>query len=197
MKLTEVATKSEIAKEKIQIRKVLRHLNLDHKSTINDDLTVDVDGLCVICNENLEQIPVSFGRIDGDFDCSINKLKSLHGSPRTIDGDFYCTQNNIDNLDGFPNYVRGDCWLFENNIKTLHNIHKLRIKFGTGATLDLSRNPIKSHILGLMLVENLLTVQLDNKKVQQILNKHLKRGRNIHNCQEELIQAGFTEYAKL
>ena len=37
----------------------------------------------------------------------------------------------------------------------------------------------------------------DNKEVSAIINDHLKKDRDIFACQEELINAGFEEYAKL
>jgi hypothetical protein len=58
------------------------------------------------------------------------------------------------------------------------------------------RNPIKECILGLLKIKNLTNVTLDNKEVQDIINKYLPEG-NIVECQSELIEAGFEEFAKL
>ncbi len=78
--------------------------------TIHDDLTVDVTGSVGIAGKNLTWIPVKFGVVDGRFDCSLNKLTHLFGSPVKC-GDFDCEDNNLVSLDGAPNMVSGwfDC----------------------------------------------------------------------------------------
>jgi hypothetical protein len=59
-------------------------------------------------------------------------------------------------------------------------------------------NPIKSHVLGLMLIDGLKTIRLDNKQVEEILNRHLGKGRaGMLMAQEELIEAGLEEFAQL
>jgi hypothetical protein len=58
-------------------------------------------------------------------------------------------------------------------------------------------NPITSHILGVLLIEGCELIILDYPKVHNIINKHLKGDRDVFACQEELIEAGFDEYAKL
>ena len=65
------------------------------------------------------------------------------------------------------------------------------------ATADFSNNPITSHVLGLMLIEDLQFVEFDNKQLQNIINKHLKEGRDVFECQNELMEAGLDEYAQL
>jgi len=75
--------------------------------TINDDLTVDVDGTVKISNKKLVEIPVQFGIVVRDFDCSRNKLTSLKGSPRECVG-FYCSHNKLTSLVGAPQ----KCWYF-------------------------------------------------------------------------------------
>jgi hypothetical protein len=58
-------------------------------------------------------------------------------------------------------------------------------------------NPIKSHVLGVMLIENIRLVHLDQKPVQNIINTHLKTDRDVYLCQDNLIKAGFAEFAQL
>jgi hypothetical protein len=61
-------------------------------------------------------------------------------------------------------------------------------------------NPIKSHVLGLLMIEGCSSVELYNKKVESILNKYLpttKSRQAVIECQKELIEAGLEEYAKL
>ena len=60
--------------------------------TINDDGTVAISG------RRLMGIPTQFGRIEGDFICFGNKLKSLKGCPHTVEGNFVCTRNMLTTL---------------------------------------------------------------------------------------------------
>jgi hypothetical protein len=62
--------------------------------------------------------------------------------------------------------------------------------------IDLGNNPILSNVLGLLKIEGLMVVYLLNKEVQAIINKYLPMG-DIFKCQEELIEAGFEDYAKI
>lgn len=101
---------------------------------------------------------------------------------------------------------------------TLHNIHKKELYLqGPRAKVDETgtmRIPayIKSHILGLILIKELKRVvlyggakwgehrpegELRSEAAIAILNKHLKGDRDVHACQEELLEAGLGEYAKL
>ncbi len=69
--------------------------------TIHDDLTVDVAGDVDISYMDLEYIPVQFGVVNSYFNCSNNKLTSLHGSPRECSA-FQCSHNQLANLHGAP-----------------------------------------------------------------------------------------------
>jgi hypothetical protein len=61
--------------------------------TINDDLTVDVDGYVILFNKNLTEIPVQFNIVNENFDCSNNSLKTLKGCPNIVYENFYCFNN--------------------------------------------------------------------------------------------------------
>ncbi len=64
--------------------------------------------------------------------------------------------------------------------------------------IDASDNPIKSHVLGSLLIKGVTEVRLDNEQVTEILNRHLGKGRaGMLMAQEELIEAGLEEFAQL
>lgn len=133
--------------------------------------------------------------VDGNFYCDRNMLRSLKGGPKFVNGDFYCNQNNIIYLKDAPQSIDGN-FICENNLlPSLRDIHK-SIKFIEGFA-NFEFNPIKSHVLGLILIEGLQDVLLDNKEVEDIINGHLKRGRDVFACQEELIEAGYEDFAQL
>ena len=78
--------------------------------------------------------------------------------------------------------------------KKLNNIHKY-IKVFDGV-FDLSGIEITSHCLGFLRIRGLQYVYMDNHSVSEIINKYLP-GDDIMSCMNELIDAGFEEYAKL
>jgi hypothetical protein len=63
--------------------------------TINDDLTIDINGDVDLSHRDLDKFPsyVKFGRVGGYFDCSSNQLVSLNGSPIKVCGNFSCSNN--------------------------------------------------------------------------------------------------------
>lgn len=132
-------------------------------------------------------------RIVGDFTCAGKSLISLEGAPRVVTGSFYCQRNYIDSLDHVPesmNYLN----FYENELESLHNIHK-KIKHCTIGGFE--KNPIKSHVLGLLLIEGLNHVYFDIHHLAKIINDHLKGDRDVFACQEELIEAGLEDFAQL
>jgi transposase len=76
--------------------------------TINEDLTVDVEGYVNLYNKGLKSIDVQFGVVNGSFDCSYNKLTSLKGSPKKVTIDFNCSSNRLESLEDGPIEVTDD-----------------------------------------------------------------------------------------
>jgi hypothetical protein len=87
--------------------------------TINDDLSIDVDGGVGLYSKNLEYLPLKFNYVSGYFDCYGNKLKTLEGCPQTVGGYFYCTNNGLKTLKGSPQTVGGYFDCSNNELKTL------------------------------------------------------------------------------
>ena len=56
---------------------------------------VDVDGDVDLSVYQLKSIPIKFGVVTGNFDCSANNLTSLEGAPREVGGNFYCHSNAV------------------------------------------------------------------------------------------------------
>ena len=154
--------------------------------------------------------------VSGDFYCSFNRLTSLEGCPQKVGGNFYCHSNNLTSLEGCPQEVGEhfscsnnqltslegcpqkvgrDFSCSQNKLTSLKDIHK-HIKSINGFA-NFSDNSIKSHVVGLLLIDGLTKVYLDNTKVRDIINKHLKAGRDVSACIKELEEAGFPEFAKL
>lgn len=147
------------------------------------------------CSNNrlttLEGGPSSVG---DDFFCIDNELTTLKGASASV-GNFYCNDNKITSLEGAPTSVGKYFVCSRNQLTSLHNIHK-HIKY-IGHFADFSSNPITSSVLGLLLIEGLQKVGLQNQLVQMIVNKHLEGDQDVFACQEELLEAGLEDFAKL
>lgn len=146
--------------EKSEISQICRKFNIT-KYRINTDGSVDVNDNVNLKGKNLTEIPLKFGwvlggfyisdnkltslkgapfRVDDDFDCSANELKSLidgpdivggryhcgnnfltdlHGSPRKINIDFSCFINKLTTLEGGPEEVSGEFFAYVNELTSL------------------------------------------------------------------------------
>ena len=129
--------------------------------------------------------------VGGSYRCSNNKIETLVGGPSLVRNMFSCNNNKLTSLEGVP---AARCYGFSNNqLTNLKDIHKIILET---SSLWLDKNPIKSNILGLLLIKGLNNVIADGPAFV-ILNRHLKGDRDILECQEELIDAGFKEFARL
>ena len=133
--------------------------------------------------------------VNGDFKVAYNQLTSLEFGP-TITKNFNCAGNQLTSLEFSPELVFGDFIAYDNKITSLKGIGKHYLKEINGM-LSLSDNQISSHVLGILLIKNLDSFDITNKEVKSILNNHLHDDKDILDCQEELIQAGLREFAKL
>ena len=147
------------------------------------------------CHDNqltsLEGAPQYVG---GDFRCFGNQLTSLEGAPERIGGDFWCQDSRLSSLKGAPKYIGGNFRCHYNNLTSLENIHEQILEINGEANFE--QNPIKSHVLGLLLIKGLTSVSFDNKHLEKIINKYLPLG-DIMECQNELIDAGLEEFAQI
>jgi len=107
--------------------------------TINDDLSIGVDGSVYLEKKNLEYLPLRFNYVSGGFSCRINILVSLEGSPQTVGGDFDCQGNELKTLEGSPQTVGTNFECSYNNLKTLEGSPQT-----VGGDFGCSLNELKS-----------------------------------------------------
>jgi Leucine-rich repeat (LRR) protein len=186
----------------------------DNQITSLEGCPEEIHGRYFCCRNNrLTSLKYGPKIVAGDYWCDNNILETLEGAPEIINRYFMCFHNNITTLKGAPKFVKTHflCGFnnltslegcpetsiranFDNNkITDLHDIHR---HMRQCKELRLLHNPITSHVLGLLKIENLERVYLDNTDVASIINKYLPLG-DIFACQAELIEAGYEEYAKL
>jgi hypothetical protein len=88
--------------------------------TINDDGTIDVNGNVNLYNKELTELPLTFNKVLGSFNCGMNKLTSLKGCPRWVEDDFSCHSNDLTSLEFAPDYVGVDFYSNWNNIQDIY-----------------------------------------------------------------------------
>jgi hypothetical protein len=81
---------------------------------------VNVDGSFKCSSRGLDDLKgIRFGRVSGDFNCSINRMKSLEGAPQEVGGDFSCSVNSLKSLKGAPQKVGGGFYCSNNLLESL------------------------------------------------------------------------------
>jgi len=151
------------------------------------------------CHSNkltsLDGAPASVG---GNFYCDNNQLTSLEGSPASVGGYFVCNNNQLTYLEGSPASVGGYFNCSYNELTSLEGIHKI-LKSMNGVFFA-TNNPLKSHVLGLLLVKGCKEVSLDNKVVQEVLNRYLPNTRGskaVIEAQSDLLDLDLEDFAQL
>ena len=81
---------------------------------------VNVRGYVNLSGLDLRKIPITFGKVDGNFYCYHNRLVSLKGCPSKAGGDFFCYNNSLISLNGSPTEVAGDFDCCNNKLTSLN-----------------------------------------------------------------------------
>ena len=100
--------------------------------TINKDGTVDVNNDVDLSRRSLIELPFKFGKVEGCFDCSFNKLTTLFGGPKQVNYDYLCNDNKLINVEWFPEYFDYEIWIFNNPVDELISL----VVEGTGVMND-------------------------------------------------------------
>lgn len=165
--------------------------------------------------ESFENFPKE---VEQNLNVSDNKLRSLKGCPK-IGGRLMIAGNSgITSLEDICPQLGGLSIRNCSGLKSLHDIHKhiKRFKFTYDSSARATTEgmiyigteeecKIADSILGLFLIEGLREVRVGVSSLAkfgpwEIVNKHLKnkdREDAMYDCQEELISAGFKDFAKV
>jgi hypothetical protein len=177
--------------------------------------TKEVDGDVLMVNNQLKNLKGGPTIIHGTYNASKNKLTTFEGSPTYVSKDFIVYGNRLTDFLGLHIEVGGDVDLSNNLFRSLKDIHKhiLHTK-----TLSIEDNPIESHVLGIFKIKGLEALEFfpqndvnpkgitadyteTDNKVAKIVNDcfkaHGATNVGLLECQEQLIDAGFHEYAQL
>lgn len=88
--------------------KTLKKLGITDNYKIHNDGSVDVDGDVDLSKMNLDEIPIKFGVVLGDFSVNRNHLTSLKNAPVIVQGSFNCMNNKLETLEHSPVYIGND-----------------------------------------------------------------------------------------
>ena len=99
---------------------------------------VNVIGDVCIQSLGLEEIPITFGKVGGDFICASNNLTSLKGCPTEVGRGFDCSINRLVSLEGCPREVMGDFYCADNKLTSLEGCPRK-----VGQNFDCLRNKKK------------------------------------------------------
>ena len=84
--------------------------------TVNPDGSIDVDGNVNLWDKRLTELPLTFNKVNGYFDCGMNKLTSLKGCPRWVGSWFICSRNELPSLEFVPEYVGSSFYCIWNRL---------------------------------------------------------------------------------
>lgn len=96
--------------------------------TINDDLSIDVDGNVDIEYNIfgdiivLDEIPIKFNKVTGWFQCDNNNLTTLKNCPTYVGKNFSCDENNLTSLEHSPEFVGGSFDCYFNPLESLDGL---------------------------------------------------------------------------
>jgi hypothetical protein len=186
--------------------------------TIRPDGIVDVKGDVDLPNFRETTIPIQFGTVTGAFDsqasgitslkgvpqlvgqmftCSDTKIISLMGAPQHVGGEFYCHDTKITSLAGCPKHVGGlfDCR--STQIRSFSGVDKIIKYIGGDFYYSGKQAYLPTHLLGLLLIKGITRFHIDTGgPIDKIMNRYVGTG-DILSAQDELIDAGFTDQARL
>lgn len=141
-----------------------------------------------------QQLPVSFHKVLGNFDCSYGNLVTLQGSPSYVGGSFYGSMNRLESLQGAPAHVSGlfDCC--GNQVVDLTGAPEF-----VAGTFNLPYMP-GQNLLRLCAYDHVkwcLSSKEVPEQVEHIMIKYAGTGKpGAIKAAVELIKAGYKEHAR-
>lgn len=161
--------------------------------SIRDNGMVDVNGSVNISDKNFAKLPFTFGIVNGNFDCSNNsELITLEGSPYEVTDSFVCSAcPKLESLNFAPKKIGMyfNCYSCE-SVQSLIGFNS------TCVTLVIKCDYIKHGGISLLGVVRDVAFIEDNIPFK-IIEKYINKPDDIFECQAELIEAGYEEYARL
>jgi hypothetical protein len=150
-----------------------------------------------IVDQEYTQLPLPFGKVDGDFEIIMQTLKTFKNFPTEVKGDLLVMHTEVETCDDLDIKVGGSVYLSTNNkLKNFRKVHKHIRSVGAEVKVDLDHKSDGG--LGLLLISGIQKLRvLDNMKVDDIMDTHFSKDADLLDIQEELIDAGFKNIARI
>lgn len=154
-----------------------------------------------------KKLPIKFDVVNGNFLASnLTSLETLENFPNRINGALYCGHSQLTSFEHITPNIKRDVNAV--NLKKFTSLLGVDQHFGKmNGALSMSFGNITEGGLGLLNVKGLMRLVNTGKDIStmvqlpkqfEIIDKHLRTdNRDIFECQSELIEAGFEEYAQL
>ena len=129
----------KVYKEK-EFNSIKSKLNLNPQTNRYDyDGDLDADIIKNFVSEDKNGFTINFGKITGNFNCSMIGLKSLKGAPQEVGGSFGCSDNQLTSLKGAPQKVGGSFGCGGNQLSSLEGAPR-----DVGGNFSCSNNQLTS-----------------------------------------------------
>ena len=129
----------KVYKEK-EFNSIKSKLNLNPQTNRYDyDGDLDADIIKNFVSEDKNGFTINFGKITGNFNCSMIGLKSLKGAPQEVGGSFGCSDNQLTSLKGAPQKVGGSFGCGGNQLSSLEGAPR-----DVGGNFSCSNNKLTS-----------------------------------------------------
>ena len=156
---------------------------------------LNTQGAFYLDDQEITHVPVPFGTVGGSFQANIETLKSFENFPEFIKGNLYTYDTDIDSFDGLHTEVDGGVdFTMNEKLTDWVGVYKHLIRVSGRLKFDVDY--IKRGGLGILLIKEVEEISSGDSDVDKIFNKYLKGDRNVLDCQEELIDAGFARLAR-
>jgi len=209
-----------LSSEKEVMDWLIANTNVLVSMKIHPDLSVDIAGsLLIFKSHGLTELPVKFNMVSKNFSLESGNIRTMKNFPKYVGGSLDIGGNPISSFEHAPSHIAEDIFMEETNITSFHNIHKHIKRIGTNNSggIKCSITACKN-LLSLFFIEDLEEIvglapvwtdprtgfvrrKMDsnfqkNENALEIVNKHLRGDRDVHACQEELLEAGFRAAAR-
>ena len=167
----------------------------DEVSISDGRLNVDLDFDLNDAEDMIKVVPIPLGKIDGDFNGSVQSLQTFTNFPIYVEDGFFCFDTEISSFEGLNITCGGDIDLSLNKkLNNIRGIHKHIRKMNGRLKIDLEY--INNGGLGMLLIDGVKQIITGDANIDKILNKHLKKGQ-VFEAQEQLIDGGYAYLARV
>lgn len=207
MRLTEITNEQERLQRKMNYVQEWIHAHPNIKEwRITPHNTIIVSKGDVIAHHEKDLPPLKLEQVAGSVDFSHSLISDFSLMPKVVGGDCILEYCNIKHLHGAPSFVGGRLLLGNTQIESFQNIHKTITHIGSTFYIPAT---VKSHMLGVLLMKHppiamimsamggVYATRVRGHQAMLLLNSHLKTEIDVHDAQQELIDRGLEEFARL